>query len=246
MHQRFFERMETGLKKLQAAMESGRLRDETVAHRRLGRLQGENSRAAKAFDVTIERVDAADLLDSQTNEEAQAFRKEEASVADLLETQRRLERMGAVVGRLLLVAQQPERNRSQDAVEALHPIDRSRMGVSDHEGRTGAATDLASQRGPSERHTSWCVSWLTRCGRHWLVGWAAAAWETHRGACSMNSPRSSPATSCCRSHQEEGRPPRTLRLRCVTEPDGEQKLFLHRLGLTLPKRLGSRLTGNQM
>ena len=32
---------------------------------------------------------------------------------------------------------------------------------------------------------------------------------------------------------------RELCLRCVTEPDAEQKLLLHRLGLTLPKRLGS-------
>ena len=38
----------------------------------------------------------------------------------------------------------------------------------------------------------------------------------------------------------------TLRLRCVTEPDSEQKLFLHRLGLTLPKRLGSQLISAQM
>ena len=32
---------------------------------------------------------------------------------------------------------------------------------------------------------------------------------------------------------------RELCLRCVTEPDAEQKLLLHRLGFTLPKRLGS-------
>ena len=56
MHERFIGRMEEGLKKLHSAMESGRLRDETVAHRRLGRLQGENSRAAKAFDVQIEQL----------------------------------------------------------------------------------------------------------------------------------------------------------------------------------------------
>ena len=56
IHERFVQRMEEGLQKLQAAMESGRLHDESTAHRRLGRLQGKNSRAAKAFDVTIERV----------------------------------------------------------------------------------------------------------------------------------------------------------------------------------------------
>ena len=38
----------------------------------------------------------------------------------------------------------------------------------------------------------------------------------------------------------------TVRLRCVTEPDTEQKLLLHRLGITLPKRLGSQLLPPQM
>ena len=34
-----------------------------------------------------------------------------------------------------------------------------------------------------------------------------------------------------------GEPERTIRLRCVTEPDPEQKVLLSRLGLTLPRRL---------
>lgn len=38
----------------------------------------------------------------------------------------------------------------------------------------------------------------------------------------------------------------TIRLRCVTEPDNEQKLLLHRLGITLPKRLGSQLLPPEM
>jgi hypothetical protein len=55
-HERFLQRMEDGLQKLQAAFESGRLYDEPTAHRRLGRLLGKNSRAAKAFNVKIQRV----------------------------------------------------------------------------------------------------------------------------------------------------------------------------------------------
>jgi len=30
---------------------------------------------------------------------------------------------------------------------------------------------------------------------------------------------------------------KTIRLRCVTEPDAAQAVLLHRLGLTLPRRL---------
>ena len=44
--------------------------------------------------------------------------------------------------------------------------------------------------------------------------------------------------------ENDGR--QTVRLRCVTEPDSEQKLLLHRLGITLPKRLGSQLLPPQM
>lgn len=37
----------------------------------------------------------------------------------------------------------------------------------------------------------------------------------------------------------DGISPRTIRLRWITEPDADQKLLLHRLGLTLPRRLRS-------
>jgi hypothetical protein len=38
----------------------------------------------------------------------------------------------------------------------------------------------------------------------------------------------------------------SVRLRCVTEPDSEQKLLLHRLGITPPRRLGSQLLPPEM
>jgi len=53
MHQRFFDRMEEGLQKMQASADSGRLKDPGIANRRLGRLQGQYWRAAGAFDVKI-------------------------------------------------------------------------------------------------------------------------------------------------------------------------------------------------
>ncbi len=53
MHQRFSDRMEEGLQKMQASADSGRLKDLGMANRRLGRLQGQYWRAAGAFDVKI-------------------------------------------------------------------------------------------------------------------------------------------------------------------------------------------------
>ena len=56
MHQRFVDRLEAALRKMQASAESGRLKDEAVANRRLGRLMGQYWRAGGAFDVKIERL----------------------------------------------------------------------------------------------------------------------------------------------------------------------------------------------
>ena len=49
-------RLEEALRKMQSAAECGRLKDEAVANRRLGRLPGQYWRAAGAFDVKIERL----------------------------------------------------------------------------------------------------------------------------------------------------------------------------------------------
>jgi len=56
MHQRFVDRLEAALKKMQASAESGRLKDEAAANRRLGRLMCQYWRAGGAFDVKIERL----------------------------------------------------------------------------------------------------------------------------------------------------------------------------------------------
>jgi 3-oxoacyl-(acyl-carrier-protein) synthase III len=63
MHQRFVDRLEAALKKMQASAESGRLRDEAVAHRRLGRLMCQYWRAAGAFEVNQETAKWLDELD---------------------------------------------------------------------------------------------------------------------------------------------------------------------------------------
>ena len=56
MHERFLVRLEDGLRKLNSAINTGRLREEELANRRLGRLLEKNWRAAGAFDVRIERL----------------------------------------------------------------------------------------------------------------------------------------------------------------------------------------------
>ena len=56
MHERFVERMEKQLQKLQAGAESGRLKEEAVAHQPLGRIKQRYWRASGAFEVKISTI----------------------------------------------------------------------------------------------------------------------------------------------------------------------------------------------
>jgi hypothetical protein len=57
MHQRFRERLEAALQKMQQSAATGRLKDLAVAQRRWGRLQQRCWRAAKAFEVQMTPLD---------------------------------------------------------------------------------------------------------------------------------------------------------------------------------------------
>ena len=130
MHQRFVDRLEMALRKMQASAESGRLKEEAVANRRLGRLMCQYWRAAGAFDVKIERLSPPQgkvrLRIAWTRND-------------------RWNDWAALVGGLLPLADQSPRDRSGGAVEALHPVDGSGMGVSHLERRVGNPSDMASK-----------------------------------------------------------------------------------------------------
>jgi transposase len=57
MHQRFRERLEAALQKMQQSAATGRLKDLAVAQRRWGRLQQRHWRAARAFEVQMTPLD---------------------------------------------------------------------------------------------------------------------------------------------------------------------------------------------
>ena len=130
MHRRFLERFEAALVRMQAQAESGRLKDLGLANRRLGRLAQQYWRAAGALEVTIKRRRGPGKARLKISWKRNA----------------RWSDWAALVGGLLLAADQLERNRSRHPLETLHPIDRSGMGLPHQQGRIGDPSDLASYR----------------------------------------------------------------------------------------------------
>jgi transposase len=258
IHDRFLQRMEDGLQKLQAAMESGRLHDEATAHRRLGRLQGKNSRAAKAFDVTIERA-----VDKTKNAQSGKASSPNKNVQNK-DSSKRSKDKGKKKPRLQITWQRNESWAEWARISEGCYLLRSNLNDTDAKTLwkhyiqlTEAEWAFRITKDELVLRPIWHHK-EDRVKAHILVCFLAfAMWKTlagwMRGSGLGDAPRSlldelakiksgDVVLPICSDHG--GR--QTVRLRCVTEPDSEQKLLLHRLGITLPKRLGSQLLPPQM
>jgi transposase len=221
MHQRFLERLEAGLRKLDTAMSTGRLHDEALANRRLGRLLEQNWRAAGAFDVRIERlaqpVDKARLKITWNQNQSWA---ERATIAE-----------GCYILRSNLCDVDPvtlwKRYIQLTEAEWAFRIAKDELVI----------RPIWHQKEDRVRaHVLVCflayVLWKT------LAGWM------QRGGLG-DAPRtlleefakikSGDVVLQARSVAEG--PLRIIRLRCVPEPDPAQKVLFSRLGLPLPRRL---------
>lgn len=220
MHQRFLERLEAGLQKLQAAAVSGRLRDEAVANRRLGRLLEKNWRAAKAFNVCIERLAVPQgrtvLHISYTRD------KRWAEWAALSE--------GCYLLRTNLVDRDP-------ATLWKHYIQ-----LTEAEWAFRITKDELRIRPIWHQTAERVQAHILVCFLAYVLWKTLAQWMRH--ARLGDAPRtllsefakikSGDVVLPARTAAAELR---TIRLRCVTEPDAAQKVLLNRLGLILPRRL---------
>ena len=229
MHERFVGRLEEGLRKMQSSTESGRLKDEAVANRRLGRLLGQYWRAAGAFEVKIKRLSPP---------------KGKQRLQITWKRNRRWSDWAALSEGCYLLRS----NLNDTDAKTLwkHYIQ-----LTEAEWAFRITKDELVLR-PIWHHKQ------DRVQAHILVCFLAfAMWKTlagwMRGSGLGDAPRSllnelakiktgDVVLPVCSDHG--GR--QTVRLRCVTEPDPEQKLLLHRLGINLPKRLGSQLLPPQM
>jgi transposase len=221
MHERFLQRLQTGLQALQSAAASGRLQDEGVANRRLGRLLQQNWRAAGAFDVSIARLTAP------------------TGKARLQVTGKRNPRWNDWValseGCYLL---RTNLNETDPAILWKRYIQ-----LTEAEWAFRITKDELEIR-PVWHHKA------ERVEAHILVCFLAyVLWKTlaqwMRRSRLGDAPRTlleelakiKSGDVLLPTVARDDRSSRRLRLRCVTEPDEAQRILLHRLGVTLPRRL---------
>ncbi len=221
MHQRFVERLEDGLERMQRATESGRLKDAGVANRRLGRLLERYWRAAKAFNVTIEELknpsEKARLKVTWTRDQRWS---EWAAMSE-----------GCYLLRTNLAETDPA------------TLWKQYVQLSDAEWAFRITKDELKIRPVWHQKQERVEAHILVCFLSYVLWKTLAQWM--RGAGLGDAPRTlvdelakiKSGDVVLPTQEKHGEPGRTVRLRCVTSPDKAQQLLLHRLGLTLPRRL---------
>lgn len=220
MHEKFTQRMAAGLTKLQAAAESGRLKDEATAGQRLGRLQERNWRASHAFDVTIKK-----LATPRGKQQLEITWQRNAKFSDWSQL---------ADGCYLL-------RSNLTGVDAA-TLWRRYIQLTEAEWAFRIAKDELAIRPIWHQKQD-------RVQAHILVCFLAyAMWKTLAGLMQAAGLGDAPRTLLydlakiksgdivLPAETLDGRQ-KNIRLRQVTKPDAAQFVLLHRLGLTLPNRL---------
>jgi hypothetical protein len=220
MHERFSTRLEAGLWRLRTSAESGHVKDVSVAGERLGRLKEQNWRASHVFDVSIRRLDPP--CGKQRVEVTWQRNVRFAEWTQLAE------------GCYLL-------RTNLNGVDAA-TLWRRYIQLTEAEWAFRISKDELEIR-PIWHHKE------DRVKAHILVCFVAyAMWKTlagwMRGAGLGDAPRTVLYDLAKIKSGDVVLPAKTrhgvsktVRLRCVTEPDTAQAVLLHRLGIPLPRRL---------
>jgi transposase len=220
MHRRFLERFEAALVRMQAQAESGRLRDLGLANRRLGRLAQQYWRAAGALEVTIKRRRGPDKARLQVSWKRNARWSDWAALSEgcyLLRTNLNETDPATLWKRYIQLTEAEWAFRiSKDELE-IRPI------WHQTEPRVLA-------------HILVCflayVLWKTLAGWMHRAGLGDAPRTLLEELAKIKS-----GDVVLPTVTNNGQPSKTIRLRCVTEPDAGQRVLLHRLGIRLPRRL---------
>ena len=199
MHQRFIERMESYLQKMQQSATSGRLKDLALAQRRLGRVHQRYWRAAGAFDVKITSITSSTgkvklAVDYTRNQHWNEW-------ATLSE--------GCYLLRTNLTGVDPKtlwkRYIQLTEAEWAFRIAKDELVIRP----TCLSADRYATRRPIEsRPTSWCASWRMCSGRHWRNGCTEPAWAMLLELCFRSWPRSRVGMWSCQPVAEGVNPTR--------------------------------------
>jgi transposase len=221
MHQRFMDRMEENLKRLAASAESGRLRDAGVAHERLGRLRERYWRGAGAFDVRIRPIDKPDSKARLSIIWTRNPRWNEwAELAD---------------GCYLLRTNLPEANPAR--------LWKWYIQLTEAEWAFRIHKDELEIRPVWHQKPERVQAHILVCFLAYVLWKTLAQWM--RAAGLGDAPRTvleefakiKSGDVVLPTRTADGRPGKTIRVRCVTTPDHAQKVLLNRLGLPLPQHL---------
>jgi transposase len=221
MHERFLKRMEDGLTRLQAAMTQGRLKDEGQAQRRLGRLLQKNARAAKSFQVKIEKMPQPEgKAHLRIIWEKDAAWTQYATLTE---------------GCYLL------RTNITDLAPAV--LWKQYIQLTEAEWAFRISKDELRLRPIWHQKKERVLAHILVCFLAYVLWKTLAQWMRRSGlgdaprmlVDELAKIRSGDVVLPIKT--DAGEVGSTVRLRCVTEPDAGQKVLLNRLGLSLPRRL---------
>jgi transposase len=221
MHEKFTARLEEGLKKMQAAATAGRLKDEAAAGERLGRLKQQNWRAARAFEVSIKK-----LAEPRGKQRLEITWQRQAKFADWSQQ---------ADGCYLL------RSNLTDIDAAT--LWKRYIQLTEAEWAFRITKDELEIRPIWHQKESRVKAHILVCFLAYVLWKTLAGWMQNAGLGdaprtvieSISQIKSGDVT--LRARRQAGGPERQVTLRCVSEPDEAQSVLLHRLGLSLPRRL---------
>jgi len=221
MHERFIERMEAGLNKLRAAAETGRLRDTSIAHQRLGRLKERYSRAAGAFDVDIALVPEPTGKARLSIKWTRVTRWSEWSAIS----------EGCYLLRTNLTETDPatlwKRYIQLTEAEWAFRISKDELDIR-------PIWHHKERRVKAHIMVSFFAYVMWKALGQWMK--ASGLGDAPRTLL-MELAKIKSGDVVLPTVNSDGRPGKRLRVRCVTTPDKPQKVLLNRLGLRLPQHL---------
>ena len=221
MHDRFVERMEAGLRKLQASAESGRLKDEAIANQRLGRLNQRYWRAASAFTVKIKPI-------------CKPQEKKRLSITWTRNT-KWSDWTAISEGCYLLRTNLTETDPAK--------LWKRYIQLTEAEWAFRITKDELEIRPIWHHKEERVLAHILICFLAYVLWKSLAQWMSRAGL--GDAPRTlveefamiKSGDVVLPTVGRDGRPGKTVRVRCVTTPDKAQRVLLNRLGLTLPQRL---------